>query len=227
MSCGCVAKFKNGDRIDDDSFVYYPHYVGNNILICGRRSSKFPFQLMVGPDWVCMLVTYTLILVPTFFFLADVGTEIGTWVVVIGCFTCMTVLCFFSLTACSDPGIIYSYPPIHKRLDVDDQTSSGGDEEVGQIEDGSSSVPPVPPQQVIQCGNCAMNRPLTASHCYDCGLCIDEIDHHCPWTGKCIAKRNLSTFYWFLGTLAVHILLVIAFTIYAVFTNRQVFKVPI
>lgn len=32
----------------------------------------------------------------------------------------------------------------------------------------------------LECGTCGFKRPLSASHCYDCGLCIDEIDHHCP-----------------------------------------------
>lgn len=24
------------------------------------------------------------------------------------------------------------------------------------------------------------------SHCEDCNVCIEDMDHHCPWTGKCI-----------------------------------------
>lgn len=36
-----------------------------------------------------------------------------------------------------------------------------------------------------------------ASHCFDCNICIEQQDHHCPWTGHCIGKNNLSTFYIF------------------------------
>lgn len=32
----------------DDTFVVTPHYVGSNILICGRKKSHFPFQLFVS-----------------------------------------------------------------------------------------------------------------------------------------------------------------------------------
>jgi len=35
-------------------------------------------------------------------------------------------------------------------------------------------------------------------HCEDCDICVEGYDHHCPWTGKCIGRRNLPFFYCFL-----------------------------
>jgi len=32
----------------------------------------------------------------------------------------------------------------------------------------------------IECGQCELQRPYTARHCHYCGVCIDELDHHCP-----------------------------------------------
>ena len=34
-------------------------------------------------------------------------------------------------------------------------------------------------------------------HCKFCNICIEGMDHHCPWTGKCIGKRNVIPFYIF------------------------------
>ena len=34
-------------------------------------------------------------------------------------------------------------------------------------------------------------------HCKFCNICIEGMDHHCPWTGKCIGKRNIFPFYIF------------------------------
>lgn len=41
-------------------------------------------------------------------------------------------------------------------------------------------------------------RDTKAYHCYDCGVCFEEYDHHCPWTTKCVARNNLKYFYSFL-----------------------------
>ena len=32
-------------------------------------------------------------------------------------------------------------------------------------------------------------------HCMDCDICIENYDHHCPWTGHCIGKNNKFTFF--------------------------------
>ena len=34
----------------------------------------------------------------------------------------------------------------------------------------------------IECGQCDIRRPYTARHCHHCGVCIDQLDHHCPCT---------------------------------------------
>lgn len=34
-------------------------------------------------------------------------------------------------------------------------------------------------------------------HCHDCDVCIEELDHHCPWMGKCVGKKNMTVFMVF------------------------------
>ena len=39
---------------------------------------------------------------------------------------------------------------------------------------------------------------LPTEHCFVCGVCVEGLDHHCPWTGSCIGHRNIWTFRIFL-----------------------------
>ncbi len=57
--CCCVSSFGDrNERIDDDIFVSRPHFIGNSILLCGKRATRFPYHCMIGPDWFCMLIAY-------------------------------------------------------------------------------------------------------------------------------------------------------------------------
>ena len=69
----------------------------------------------------------------------------------------------FSCTACSDPGIVYT-------------TISDESEQLEKAEKGDSIVPKV----TNECGLCHVERPRNANHCFSCGVCVVELDHHCP-----------------------------------------------
>ena len=200
--------YRGGDTDDSKAndyfvncFVNCRYYrIGNMILLWGKRSTTYPFQLLVGPEWPCMLVTYTLIIIPSVLFIRNVCITWGPVLVTLGCISTLALLCAFSATACSDPGIIFKFPA----------------SDLENLEDQSSS-------DLIECSICNIGRPKYASHCYECGVCISEIDHHCPWTGKCIGKKNLVPFYWFLGTLCFQLIFVIGTVILSVVMNKDIF----
>lgn len=64
----------------------------------------------VGPDWPCMLVTYSLIIVPTTLFTIYVADKISIALTIISILSGLTLFLCFSYAACSDPGVVYRDP---------------------------------------------------------------------------------------------------------------------
>ena len=198
----------------NECYCCRPQYVGKSILICGKKQSFFPSQCLVGPDWPCMLCTYSLISVPTILWMIWIAKPVSNWLVFLGAITWCCVIVAFSFTACSDPGIVFR-PIVEEDLSsMEDGLES---EKIGINENKNSSrnkrgesggAVSRNTSQLRECAQCDLYRPDGAQHCYDCQVCVQDLDHHCPWTGKCIGKKNISCFYAFLFCLTVHIIVV-------------------
>ena len=73
----------------------------------------------------------------------------------------------------------------------------------------------LPREKYFFCRHCCIwtNKEEKTCHCFDCNICYEGYDHHCPWTGKCIAKKTLNAFYIFIfSILCAFIYLVTAVT---------------
>lgn len=56
---------------------------------------------------------------------------------------------------------------------------------------GTPAAPYLPPPPLVECGRCQLDRPRDASHCHYCGVCVKQLDHHCPVSVACVAIGNV------------------------------------
>lgn len=65
------------------------------------------------------------------------------------------------------------------------------------------------------CETCEIVRPPRSFHCDQCNCCIELHDHHCPWVGTCIGRRNIRYFSLFLNFTTLYALLIFFLTMKA------------
>ncbi|KAL3500940.1 hypothetical protein ACH5RR_035389 [Cinchona calisaya] len=194
----------------------YQVWKGSNRFFLGGR-------LIFGPDGQSIFFTLFLILAPVFLFCAFVSQGLlnafhksGQLILVVCVVFTAYVIALLFITAGRDPGII---PRNAHPADVDDEidTSSLSTDWAGS-QSGAPSFPPTKNitvngivVKVKYCQTCMLYRPPRCSHCSICNNCVERFDHHCPWVGQCIGKRNYRFFFMFVSSTTLLCLYVFAF----------------
>ena len=104
----------------------------------------------------------------------------------------MHIYSVFSLTAFSDPGIIYVQSS--KKNDPDPDVENA-------LLANSNHHSHKKPEGDIPCGVCDVLRSSTASHCNICKVCMDEVDHHCPVSTVLV----ISLYIWYDNMFRIYI----------------------
>ena len=170
----------------------------------GYNYIRWKGNLLLGPcsfrPTMLSLITISIPIFLFLFFLSDFLTKKISFLIplIIVIIYIITVSLLIIVSFC-DPGIILSYP-MKKRIIEDRRESKIF--QLGYI------------KNYKYCDTCSIIRPSRSTHCGDCNNCVEKFDHHCPWIGTCVGKRNYKYFYFFLFILNFLICLIIIFCLY-------------
>ncbi|CAH0558356.1 unnamed protein product [Brassicogethes aeneus] len=176
-------------------------FPGQNRFYCNGR-------LMTAPHSGVFLLTVFLITgTSALFFIFDckyLAENVTVAIPIIGAVLFIFTMSSLLRTSLTDPGIIpratneeANY--VEKQIEVTNSANS------------PTYRPPPRTKEVLvkgqtiklkYCFTCKIFRPPRASHCSLCDNCVDRFDHHCPWVGNCVGRRNYRFFYMFIVSLA-------------------------
>lgn len=173
-------------------------FPGKNRFFCDGR-------IIVAQQSGVLPLTLGLILITCgLFFIFDcpfLVKHLTSCIPVIGGVLFVFVVITLLQTSFTDPGILPRATP-DEASDIEKQIDNTG----------TTTYRPPPRtkevlinQQVVKlkyCFTCKMFRPPRTSHCSLCDNCVERFDHHCPWVGNCVGKRNYRFFYTFIVSLA-------------------------
>eukprot|EP00569_Conticribra_weissflogii_P020498 CAMPEP_0171428264 /NCGR_PEP_ID=MMETSP0881-20121228/5136_1 /TAXON_ID=67004 /ORGANISM="Thalassiosira weissflogii, Strain CCMP1336" /LENGTH=419 /DNA_ID=CAMNT_0011948027 /DNA_START=17 /DNA_END=1276 /DNA_ORIENTATION=- len=175
--------------------------VGNMIVVLPRCYEMVGFGV-VGPHWFGPLCCQGLLSGATLYYAPLAYRSIGviSTIICLLFFTVGTVSLL--IVSCSDPGVV-------KSIRGGGMDGRGGLDGVGVGRNGYAGVSAVEERpggsaaggrdwsNWRYCDLCSVYQPPSAVHCPECNVCIEGYDHHCPWMGTCIGKKNFTSFLVF------------------------------
>ncbi|XP_065174809.1 palmitoyltransferase ZDHHC14-like [Sycon ciliatum] len=195
----------------------YESFPGDNTFYCSGR-------LMMAKRIGVFLANVALLTVTSILFFAFDAVYLAQNVsfafpLVAGVLCLLTYASLFR-TATIDPGVLPR--ATHAEKDANDNENNARiarGEHNNSYQQSSIRVLEVKGQKmsVRFCTTCHIYRPPRASHCGICNSCIENFDHHCPWVGNCVGKRNYRYFYLFLFFLSTYGLFVLGSVVYRLY----------
>ncbi|XP_063361522.1 palmitoyltransferase ZDHHC18-like [Cydia amplana] len=169
-------------------------------VFAGRNRFWCDGRLMTAPQPGVFLLTLALVAATSALHLAFDGPYLARRVSpalpAAGAALAALTLCALLRTALTDPGILPRAAPAEAALDAPTATAARPPPRAREVLVRGRVV------KLKYCFTCKLFRPPRASHCSLCDNCVERFDHHCPWVGNCVGRRNYRAFYTFVVSLS-------------------------
>jgi len=172
-------------------------------------------KFVTGPDRVYFYLTLVLMYAPQAPFIALICTyfddKMSPVVYVIAGYLVLIANVTLMFAAFTDPGIV----PRGKPLQEDNPFAEQKSPTVRKIIVNGIEL------ETKWCDTCDIYRPIRTSHCGICNNCVENFDHHCPWTGNCIGRRNYRYYLIFIFACSLDCLYMISLSIAHIILNTN------
>ncbi|OXB70993.1 UNVERIFIED_CONTAM: hypothetical protein H355_012545 [Colinus virginianus] len=173
-------------------------FPGRNRFYCGGR------LMLAGHSGVFALTLGLILTTSGLFFAFDcpfLARHLTLAIPIIAAVLFFFVISCLLQTSCRDPGILPRATPseaadLEKRIDAMGTSTYRLPARTMEVVINKYVV------KLKYCYTCKMFRPPRTSHCSVCDNCVERFDHHCPWVGNCVGKRNYRYFYAFILSLS-------------------------
>ena len=158
--------------------------MGNTLTCNFDENDNYAPRICIGPHWYLAIVSNILISILIFtMYYYLIDSDVKTINKYIYFFLAFFVYFFFNRCALINPGIVQK-----KNIDINNME---------------------------YCNICQVyyNNDKKVQHCNSCNICVEKMDHHCVWVGKCVGKNNAFSFY----AMLISIGLIYAYIIYLAF----------
>ena len=154
---------------------YKPNRKGNMIMLFYNKDEE-PL-IVIGPNWPLSLFMIIIIDIISFCYFYFLWNLLFKFIIFIGIIIFLFQTCVYLLVILMNPGIP------SKELWLENYLINNKDE-IGTY-------------RICNICKTIMRNKDKTDHCDECNVCIIGADHHCPWTSKCVGKKNKKLFYLF------------------------------